>query len=353
MAVLWRIHNANHPLRTYHEQLLLQLEDTPSSGEVVIGVGMLVNNLYNFEASHKTFDADGWVWLKWSSEVDQAMKKHGIKPQDLFYFFNQVNVYDSSLVPADPDPERAPDGDYYAKFQFSGHFFANELNFRKFPFQTLIFPMALELRPGKRLGIDRPLAMRIDYENSGLGAYIDLGGYITKGFSLARYTHVYESSLGDPGFGKEPRQVAQARMEISYQKIPIATVLKIILPLFAVMSLTLLSPSISATGWDIRVGIPPTALLSLIFLQQTYQNWIPELPYITFLDAVYNVCYIVNLILFGLFLWGTNSLSHCSEEERPLVIEKIHKLDSRFQKLLILLIIVACFLNWFMVGAGI
>jgi len=169
---------------------------------------------------------------------------------------------------------------------------------------------------------------------------------------LALYTHVYESSLGDPDFGKEPRQVSQARLEISYKKTPVATVLKIFLPLMAVMALSLLSPSISATGWDVRVGIPPTALLSLIFLQQTYQTWIPELPYITFLDTVYNVCYMTNLILFGLFLWGTNTYSQCSDEERPAVVARIDKLDSYFQKGLLVIIIVAVSINWNLMGLG-
>lgn len=352
LTVSWRIYNATHPIKTYQEQLIRQSEGQGLQPRVSIEVGMLINNVYNFEPNQKTFDAEGWVWLKWPPEVEQAMKKNAVHPQDLFYFFNQVNGYDAILIPADLAPKHTPDGDYYAKFQFSGHFFANALDFRKFPFQTLKFPMALEFRTGKHLGLDYPVGMRIDYQNSGIGAYIDLGGYKTEGFTLAPYTHVYESSLGDPDFGKQPRQVSQARLEISYKKTPVATVLKILLPLMAVMALSLLSPSISASGWDVRVGIPPTALLGLIFLQQTYQTWIPELPYITFLDTVYNVCYMTNLILFGLFLWGTNTYSQCSEEERPSVVARIDKLDSYFQKGLLVIIIVAVSINWNLMGLG-
>lgn len=145
-----------------------------------IEVGMLINNVYNFEASHKTFDADGWIWLKWPPEIEQAMKQHHVLPQELFYFFNLVNGYDSSVIPAGLAPKRTPDGGYYTRFQFTGHFIANELNFRKFPFQTLKFPLALEIRQSTRLGLDYPVGMKIDYKNSGLGAYIDLGGYITE-----------------------------------------------------------------------------------------------------------------------------------------------------------------------------
>ena len=116
------------------------------------------------------------------------------------------------------------------------------------------------------------------------------------------------------------------------------------------MVLSLLSPSISATGWDVRVGIPPTAVLSLIFLQQTYQNWIPELPYITFLDTIYNVCYATNLILFGLFLWGTNAYNLASEQDKVSVVERIDRLDSYFQKGLVVFIMVVITINWHMMG---
>lgn len=353
VAAYWRVQNFKHPHKTYHEHLIKESELTAKEDRQTIEVGMLINNIYNFESNQKTFDADGWVWLKWSPQIQQALIAHDVKPQELLYFFNQVNGYDSIMVPGDGAAKITPDGRYYAKFQFSGHFFANELDFRKFPFQKLNFPMALELRAGKnRLELDHPLTMQIDHENSGIGSYIDLGGYVTQGFSLGQFSHVYESSLGDPDFGKNPRQVSQARMEIVYQKSPVATVLKILLPLVAVMSLALLSPSISAMGWDVRVGIPPTALLSLIFLQQTYQNWLPELPYITFLDTVYNVCYVTNLVLFGLFLWGTNTYSQASEEQKALVVERIDKLDAHFQKGLVVMIVAVVSLNWFVMGIG-
>ena len=93
-----------------------------------------------------------------------------------------------------------------------------------------------------------------------------------------------------------------------------------------------------------------TLALSLIFLQQTYQNWIPELPYITFLDTIYNVCYATNMILFGLFLWGTNAYNLANEENKPSVIERIDQLDSYFQKGLLVFIILAITINWHMMG---
>lgn len=349
-AVSWRFETRYHPPQSHQELLIPLPDDHAGNLDKRIEVGLLINNIYNFEAGQKTFDVDGWVWLKWSADLEKLMKAQDTRPQDLFYFFNQVNGYDSTMVPGDLAPKLMPDGRYYAKFQFSGHFFANVLDFRKFPFQTLKLPIALEIKSGHRLGLNEPLTMQLDHENSGVGAYIDMGGYTTLGFKLAGYTHQYESTLGDPSFLKEPRRISQARMEIAYKKAPVATFVKIFLPLVSVMVLSLLSPSIFAPGWEVRVGIPPTALLSLIFLQQTYENWIPELPYITFLDTIYNACYITNMILFGLFLWGSNAYNLASEEDKASVVARIDKLDSYFQKGLFVFIIFSITTNWYMMG---
>lgn len=349
-AFYWRYHNAKFPPQSHRESLTTVTQSPDADQPGTLEVGLLVDNIYNFEADKKTFDANGWVWLKWSTEIEREMKAQGVSAQQLFYFYNQVGDWDLSLTSGSENPVKMSNGRYYQKYRFSGHFYANELDFRKYPFQTITLPMALELNEGKLLVQGERIRMRIDQDNSGIGAYIDLGGYLTTGFTLTNYLHRYESTLGEPGVMDETIQVPQARMEISYEKALVATVLKLLLPLVTVMALALFSPSISSSGWDVRVGIPPTALLTLIFLQQTYQTWLPELSYITFLDAVYNICYFANLMLFGLFLWGTNEYSMASETEKAAVVERIDRIDRYFQVMLLGILIIGIGGNWFFIA---
>jgi len=144
--------------------------DSPSN----IEVGLLVDNIYNFEADKKTFDANGWVWLKWSSEIDREMKAQSVSVNQLFYFYNQVGDWDLSLTSGSENPVKMSDGRYYQRFRFSGHFYANELDFRKYPFQTITLPMALELNPGKFSVQGERIKMVIDQQNSGIGAILIL-----------------------------------------------------------------------------------------------------------------------------------------------------------------------------------
>ena len=54
---------------------------------------------------------------------------------------------------------------------------------------------------------------------------------------------------------------------------------------------------------DARAGIPVTVLLTLVFLQQVYRDELPDLPFLTFLDQVYVIAYVVTLIAFVLLIW--------------------------------------------------
>lgn len=347
-AFSYRIYVSQHAPKTYQETL------TPITGnpepEKTLEVGLLIDNLYVFEAEKKMFDADGWIWLKWGPQLQQKMIKKGLKPEDLFVFFNQVDDFDSMLTPSSEKPLKMSDGRFYQKFRFSGHFYVNKLDFRTYPFHAIKLPIVVELISDKLMGQENTLDLSLDQTHSGLGAYIDLSGYFTKGFDFKSYFHESAHSMSEPGSNEGPKRVPQARMEIAYQKAPVTTVLKIILPLITVMTLTLFSPSISSAGWDVRLSIPPTSILTLIFLQQTYQTWLPELPYLTFLDTLYNVCYFTNLSLFGLFLWGTNEHSKASEAEKPSVTAKVDRIDRYFQIGLTLIIVIMGTLNWFVLS---
>ena len=60
---------------------------------------------------------------------------------------------------------------------------------------------------------------------------------------------------------------------------------------------------VRADEQDARAGIPVTVLLTLVFLQQTYREELPDLPFLTFLDQVYVIAYVVTLLAFILVIF--------------------------------------------------
>jgi hypothetical protein len=86
---------------------------------------------------------------------------------------------------------------------------------------------------------------------------------------------------------------------------------------------------LSASQWDIRLGVPPTTLLTLVFLQLSYRDKLPDIPYITFMDMIFNICYFVIVIMFGYFLWSANKLYRSFETDKAAIVEKIDTIDLR------------------------
>jgi hypothetical protein len=104
-----------------------------------------------------------------------------------------------------------------------------------------------------------------------------------------------------------------------------------ILPLLIVMLIVFMAPSLGGELGDIRLAIPSTALLTLIFLQQSYKSELPSLSYLTFLDCLYAYSYIVSLVLFVLFLWGTNVYEEADDSGKKDALKRINRMDLAFQ----------------------
>ena len=67
--------------------------------------------------------------------------------------------------------------------------------------------------------------------------------------------------------------------------------------IFSVMVLTLTDQLSSRESWEIKVATPPTVLLTLIFMQNTYHSQIPQLGYITWLDKLYLLAYLASILM--------------------------------------------------------
>jgi hypothetical protein len=86
--------------------------------------------------------------------------------------------------------------------------------------------------------------------------------------------------------------------EISYGTSSWSSFWRLLLPLSVLMAMVLLVFKVRPDEQDARASIPVTVLLTLVFLQQTYRDKLPDLPFLTFLDQVYVVAYVVTLAAF-------------------------------------------------------
>lgn len=344
-GIWYRLHFLTGPSVTTSPTVVVA--DTAKTPDSSIELGVFIDNIYAFQAENKTFDANGWVWLKWSAPIQKRLLANRVGIEKLIHLANQTDSWDFALEPDSPQAVQQADGRFYQRFKFSGHFYVDYLDLKKFPFHTIKIPLIFELQDTNSLLRDMPVGLLVDRKDSGIGAFIDINGYVAKGFELHTLLHEYTSRMGEDEAVHPVTTSPQVRIDVQYDVMVATSFLKLILPLVTIMCLALLAPSMSSNAWEARVGVPPTILLTLIFLQQSYRDKLPELTYMTFMDSVYNICYVVNLILFVLFLWSSNELEDVEAANRAAMIKYIDKIDNRFQAGLIVFIIVSSIFDWY------
>jgi len=289
-------------------------------------VGIELNNIYDLELERQVFAADGWYWLQWSEPFNEILKASDIEPLKMVEFLNQVEPWDSKIEPETPLPVQRPDGTYYQLIRFSGRFSVKDIDQHHSPFGGVVLPVILEARPESfQLG---QLAVRLEPDRSQkriLGNYGSLAGYQLK------RAWVQEGSNSHDLYGVSQSEIySQLAVRVAYGAEPWSAFMKWILPPLIVMLVVMLAPGLDSSLEDIRMAIPSTALLSLVFLQQTYKGELPSVPYLTFLDELYTYFYLVSVVMFALFLWSSNRLEAASAQDREVIRLGLNRINDYF-----------------------
>jgi hypothetical protein len=315
-----------------------------SADPLAVGVGLHVRNLYGLSLEEQTFKAEGWYWLKVPQAVEELMERRGIQPLDLVEFVNQVDNWDGLIKEDDVSEPRLSDGSRLLSFRFSATFYVNEINLHRSPFEEVRLPLILEISPDALADPAGRVRLLPEAGKRGLlGDYSSLYGYRLRRVALRSSDHRYPTRFGS----EQDSLYSRLELLIDYQPQPWAMFTQWILPLLLVMCLVLLAPSLEGTLGDARLAIPPTALLTLVFLQQTYKAALPPTDYLTFLDLLYTYGYAVSVGLFVLFLWASNQMEAAPEQQRERVMRRINRVDLRCQIGAVIGFLLVALFAWF------
>jgi hypothetical protein len=318
------------------------------SGHIPVKIGIFAENVYGFDFPTQSLAVEGWVWIIWPEAFQKLMDADGVTIEKIMSPVNQVNSWDSVYRPAYTTPLRRQDGSYYQLISFSGRFYADNLDLHRYPFERIVVPISFGSNLMSDTFSDGNIQLIADAAQSGVGQYVDILGFVTDSFAIKSYIQHYPSGFGlrdSNGIGQT--DFRQVRLEVAYKKSGLASSTQLILPLAVVMLIVIIAPVLAASLWEVRIAIPSTALLTLVFLQQSYRATLPALPYLTYLDQIYGSCYMVTFGLFGLFVWSSNKLDNTPEAERPAVIARLNRIDVIVQLFFIAWLILSSVANWY------
>jgi hypothetical protein len=339
------------PIRRSDVTLPLDQAFTPEQQKqaLAITVGVHLENIYNLRLSDETFNADGWYWLTWPEDVQDLIDEQQTDPKEMVELVNNTLGWDLSIQPDLAEPELRPDGTRYQLYRFSGSFYSDDINLRKYPFNLLSIPIILESRP-PTFALDgaTPVVLQLDDDINGLvGGFTDIGAFKDVGVSWLQKAHLYSTRFGT----KNRSKFSQAEVRVFYKTPALSSFAQWILPLLILMLVVFLAPNLEASLGDLRFAIPSTVLLTLVVMQQTYQAELKPLPYLTFLDRIYLCSYLITIALFGLFVWATNLYAQAdrlgtSEEHSLAIRRRVKRADSLFQGLGALFLLIGGVIAW-------
>lgn len=319
------------------EALIVQTKAIP------VETGVYIKTLHSLSLAERRFKAEGFFWLEWPQSLQDLLDANGIAAADLVELSNLIDENDAVFKPYG-DVIRLPSGNYRYQVRFSGAFFIPYLSFKDSPFDQISLPIVFEVSPDLFALQDKAVVLVPDPAPGRLmGAYSVLDGFHLHSVELMPLLHAYGTSWGlDKGDLDYSVISAVVRLDSDW----LASFITYILPLLIVLAIVFAAPSLEGRLGDVRVAMPTTALLTLIFLQQAYKTHLPALSYLTFLDWLYAYAYLATIALFFLFLWGSNACAAVSEDQVPFVVKRINRIDQIFQLSAIVGLLLVGLLAW-------
>ena len=261
-----------------------------------IYTGLYVTNNFSLDLEKPSFSSKGYIWMRWQKPFQDYLESSNLELVDVVSLENDINP-ETSQITALRDVQVYEDGTYGQGFLYTGEFYIDNLDLRRFPFNSISLPVVLEVEDPIGDLTYSSLRLVPDLRDSGIGLYSNLFGWLTKGWSFGEFRHHFASGFG---VSLEDEEYSQLIFDVSYQRSTSSAFWTLIQPLLVVMSSVVL---ITRVLTEFRLEIPIAVLLTLIFLQDGYRSGLPNLPYLSFLDSIYVIAYIVSIVSFGLVLY--------------------------------------------------
>ena len=128
----------------------------------------------------------------------------------------------------------------------------------------------------------------IDYKNSGYGTRLNLPGWLLNNWNAEILSHDYGTSFGDDKGVAGGSIYSTARFDINISRPVSYFYWKLLLPLTIVLCGAWIVLLLEPSQIEVRTGLPATALLTTVFLQQSYSDHLPQVGYLVLMSHLQN-----------------------------------------------------------------
>lgn len=275
--------NSRTPTPVHPSSIYQPLTTIPPTAQKV-NVGIYAQNIYELNASSNTYYLDFYLWFRWKGKID---------PITNLEFMNGVEDWGRIIEPAYPEPKKLKDGSLYQVMRVESRF-REPFEFSRYPLDEQRLGVTFE---NAVYSLDE-LVYIADQKESGYAADLTVPGWKIRNSEIKTLFHRYPSNFGDLDQESNRSVYSTVRFEIHISRPISFFTWKLLLPLFVVLFSSWGSLLLYPVYVDSRIILPTTALLTIVFLQQSYSDSLPDVGYLVLLDKIYALVYV--LIIAGI-----------------------------------------------------
>ncbi|MEZ4917860.1 MAG: hypothetical protein R2792_02050 [Saprospiraceae bacterium] len=258
-----------------------------------VRTGIYLMNLYDLNMNEHSFCADFYIWFKWKGEINPCEIE----------FVNSIEKWDMHFeTSGDGSDSLLSDGSNYRIFRVEGRFF-HSYKLNRFPLDRHQLDIQIEHPEFD----SSELVFVPDRNGANMRTTLNLVGWDTRNCVLESSVHDYVTDFGNPD------ENARFYSNLSFNVLlvrPISYfILKMMLPLFIVMLVSIGALLLHPNYIDTRSNLPIGGLLTAVFLHQSYGDALPDIGYMVLMDKIYLLAYlIISLVLLQVIRAGNRVL---------------------------------------------
>lgn len=291
--------------------------DTPTPGAQKVTVGIYGLNVYNLDLKSSTYSMTAYMWLRWKGDIDP------VASLDFTNLVQDNNLTKKKLLDT---PKILSNGEKYQILRLDGCFF-QPYNLSSYPLDRQELSLFVE---NSTETYDQ-CSYVFDNSSSGYDVGLKVPGWKVTGLEAKTYIHDYGTDFGEKGVASAS-QYSGIKISLGLERYINFFIWKLMLPLLIILLSNWLSLLLNPTLFEVRVAMPATALLTIVFLQQSALDAIPGCSSLVLMDRIYLLAYLsVGLTLIQIII--INSRLDRDSEASIFKMIKIDKISFAVQVL--------------------
>lgn len=279
--------------------------ETPTEPEKVI-VGAYINDIQNIILQENAYEFDVYVWFRW--------KNPDLAPADTMEFMNPSELWGQMKNNLYEEPVKLDDGEFYQVVRVQGKF-SRKMPLFNYPFDRQKLVAFFE----DTVSETNALVYVADNPPVTVNPRLALTGFLFEKPIFRIENFQYPTTFGDP---RNPKPVSYSRVHI---ELPIrrpvgAYFIKLLIPVFCVVLCSALM-FLLGSHIDARLGIGITSLLTVVALQLTTNQSLPEVSYLVLMDKLYIGAYIFIVASLAVVIYSTR-LIDSNQTERAYRVDR-------------------------------